>query len=99
MSVKKGEVYWFNLERFTYLKPFETKVLLKDRPYLVVSRDDWNEVSGLCQIVPIQSNERFENLADFVLSKIPSSRLEQMYESIDEAVALVDKKLGESFWK
>ena len=66
MSVKKGEVYWFNLERFTYLKPFETKVLLKDRPYLVVSRDDWNEVSGLCQIVPIQSNERFENLAHVI---------------------------------
>ena len=45
--------------------------------------------------IGIGRDERFANLADFVLSKIPSSRLEEMYETIDEAVALVDKKLGE----
>ena len=45
--------------------------------------------------IGIGRDEKFANLADFVLSKIPSSRLEEMYEAIDEAVALVDKKLGE----
>lgn len=69
MSVKKGEVYWFDMSRFTYLKPFETKILLKDRPYLVVSRNDWNDITGLCQVVPIQSNERFENSSHVILDE------------------------------
>lgn len=45
--------------------------------------------------IGIGRDEKFANLADFVLSKIPSHKLEEMYETIDEAVELLEQKLGE----
>ena len=45
--------------------------------------------------IGIGRDEKFANLADFVLSKIPSHKLEEMYKTIDDAVALLEQKLGE----
>ena len=45
--------------------------------------------------IGIGRDERFANLADFVLSKIPSEKLIAIDETIEEAIKTLQQKLGE----
>ena len=45
--------------------------------------------------IGIGRDEKFLNLADYVLSKIPSDKLEAIDEEIEEAIKILEQKLGE----
>lgn len=86
---KRGDVYWFNMEEFCKQGKFKTKVLLKKRPYLIVSNDDWNEVSGLVTVVPISSKERFNSDSHVVFN----SADRKLSVIVTEHIATVDQDL------
>lgn len=86
---KRGDIHWFNMEDFCKQGKFKTKVLLKKRPYLIVSNDEWNEVSGLVTVVPISSKERFTSDSHVLFS----SSDKKMSVIVTEHITTVDQDL------
>ena len=87
--MKRGEIYWFNMEDFCKQGKFNTKVLLKKRPYLIISNDKWNEVSGLVTVVPISSKERYNSDSHVIFS----SAERKISVIVTEHITTVDQSL------